>query len=56
MPFGVLKQMEEKPLRHEIYKQIHIKFTLFFFYYYLMFYVNTFKKLGFKRILYYFRL
>ena len=31
MPFGALKQMEEKPLKHEIYKQIYIKFPLFFF-------------------------
>ncbi|MBA7526908.1 hypothetical protein ES705_19079 [subsurface metagenome] len=43
MPFGVLKQMEEKPLRHEIYKQIHIKFTLFFFYYSLMFMLKHLK-------------
>ena len=47
MPFGALKQMEEKPLRHEIYKQIYIKFPLFFFLLLLDVYVNTFKKLGF---------
>ena len=47
MPFGALKQMEEKPLRHEIYKQIHIKFPLFFFLLLLDVFVNTFKKLAF---------
>jgi hypothetical protein len=47
MPFGVLKQMEEKPLKHEIYKQIHIKFPLFFFLLFIAVYVKTFKKLGF---------
>jgi len=47
MPFDVLKQMEEKPLRREIYKQIHIKFPLFFFLLFLDVYVNAFKKLGF---------
>jgi hypothetical protein len=47
MPFGVLKQMEEKPLKHEIYKQNYNKFPLFFFLLFIDVYVNTFKKLGF---------
>ena len=47
MPFGALKQTEEKPLRHEIYNQIDIKFPLFFFLIFLAIYVKAFKKLEF---------
>ena len=43
MPLDVLKLMEEKPLRHEIYKQIYIKLPLFFFLLILDAHVNSSK-------------